>query len=262
MITSIHNGKVKYVMDLNRKARFRRDEKVYLVEGPKMVGEIAKEELVSVFVSEHYCSECNRRNEPIPFEKEAEIVSDPVFEQMSDTQSPQGVLAVVKQKDYTLEQILGEESRTPLLMILENLQDPGNLGTILRTAEGAGVTGVIMNRGCVDIYNSKVIRATMGAMFRVPFVYVDDLSTVMTELKNRGICTYAAHLAAEQSYDRADFTAPSAFLIGNESKGLSEQLTMQAEVKIIIPMLGKVESLNAAIAASILGFEAARQRRQ
>ena len=146
-------------------------------------------------------------------------------------------------------------------MILETLQDPGNLGTIIRASEGAGITGIVMNRETADIYNPKVIRSTMGSVFRVPFFYTDDLEQTVLDLKARGIRVFAAHLAGKNNYEQEDYTGNTAFLIGNEGNGLTEKLSNMADTWVKIPMAGKVESLNAAIAASILMFETARQRR-
>ena len=146
-------------------------------------------------------------------------------------------------------------------MILENLQDPGNLGTILRAGEGAGITGVIMSRDTVDIYNPKVVRSTMGSAFRVPFLYTDDLPGTVRELKAGGIRLFAAHLEGRNNYEEEDYTGNTGFLIGNEGNGLTEELSAPADAWVKIPMAGKVESLNAAVAASILMFETARQRR-
>ena len=162
---------------------------------------------------------------------------------------------------YTEEEVM-DNGKTPLLMVLEDLQDPGNVGTIIRTAEGAGVTGIIMSRGTADIFNPKTIRSTMGSVYRMPFVYVEDLGKGIQDLKDKGITTYAAHLEGKHSYDEENLTNPCAFLIGNEGNGLRREIADMADCYIKIPMLGQVESLNAAIASSVLMFEAARQRRK
>ena len=140
--------------------------------------------------------------------REYEIVEDRVFKTMSDTMTPQGILAVVKQPSNSLETLL--DAPAPFFMVLENIQDPGNLGTILRTAEGAGVTGILMSRDTVDIFNPKTIRSTMGSVYRVPFLYVEDICETVRELKNKGICTYAAHLKGTGSYDEQDYTKGTA----------------------------------------------------
>ena len=166
----------------------------------------------------------------------------------------------MKQKKYTLEQLT--DGKSPLLLILENLQDPGNLGTMMCTSEGAGVTGVLLSRGCVDIYNPKTIRSTMGSVYRVPFLYTDDLSRDMEKLHEKGITTYAAHLKGKGFYDEESYKGPTAFLIGNEGNGLRDEIADAADIYIRIPMCGQVESLNAAISATLLMYEANRQRRR
>ena len=155
--------------------------------------------------------------------------------------------------------LLKEEK--PLLMVLEDLQDPGNAGTIIRTGEGAGVSGVFLTKTCVDITNPKVIRATMGSVYRIPFFYVEDVVSLKQKLQGREIRFFAAHLQGKNSYDRESYEDGTAFLIGNEGKGLTDQAADAADCLIRIPMCGQVESLNAAMAAGILMYEAARQRR-
>ena len=188
------------------------------------------------------------------------ILSDTVFGYVSDTKTPQGILCVVEQMNHEINELTS--AKCPLIMVLDHLQDPGNLGTILRTAEGAGVTGILMDRECVDVYNPKTIRSTMGSIYRMPFVYVEDLGKGIQDLKDKGITTYAAHLEGTNSYDEEDLTNPCAFLIGNEGNGLRREIADMADCYVKIPMLGQVESLNAAIASSVLMFEAARQRRK
>ena len=145
--------------------------------------------------------------------------------------------------------------------MLEDLQDPGNAGTIIRTGEGAGVSGVFLTKTCVDITNPKVIRATMGSVYRIPFFYVEDVVSLKQKLQGRGIRFFAAHLQGKNAYDRESYKDGTAFLIGNEGKGLTDQAADAADCLIRIPMCGQVESLNAAMAAGILMYEAARQRR-
>lgn len=188
-----------------------------------------------------------------------ETVSDTVFRQMCDTQTPQGILTVLRSPSYDMEDLL--RKKNPLLMILEDLQDPGNAGTILRTGEGAGVSGIFLTRTCVDITNPKVIRGTMGSIYRVPFFYVEDVPSLKEMLKGRGIRFFAAHLQGRNQYYEESYQGGSAFLIGNEGKGLTEEAAEAADCLIRIPMEGQVESLNAAMAAGILMYEAARQRR-
>ncbi len=189
-----------------------------------------------------------------------EVVSEEVFAKMSDTQTPQGILCVLKQLQYNLRDMI-QNGKTPFFLVLENLQDPGNLGTMMRTGEGAGVSGVIMSRETVDIYNPKTIRATMGSIYRVPFFYAENLHETIGQMQESGIHVYAAHLKGTKNYDAYDYGKPTAFLIGNEGNGLTDETAALADTYIRIPMEGQLESLNAAVAAAILMYEGARQRR-
>ncbi len=261
MITSAANARIKQVIQWQTKARERRKDGVFIAEGIKMFEEAPQESILEVYVAAgqipllRQTEQVWNKLEEVGFEE----VSDDIFSKMSDTQSPQGILTVLRQPEYRLESMLDAEN--PLIVILENLQDPGNLGTILRTGEGAGITGVILSKQTVDIYNPKVIRATMGSVYRVPFVYVEDLQKVLEQMHQKGIHTYAAHLKGETYYDSFSFREPTAFLIGNEGNGLSDAISEAADSYLKIPMEGKVESLNAGVAAALLMYEAHRQRR-
>lgn len=259
MITSTSNARVKELVQLQKKSKLRNEQGVFLVEGIKMYQEIPQEQLVKVYVSETFADKHKAEISGLKDRRKLEYLADHVFQYVSDTKTPQGILCVVRQSSYCLEEILGAEDAH--LLVLDNLQDPGNLGTIIRTAEGAGVTGVLISKESVDIYNPKVIRSTMGSIYRVPFSYVEDLKETIGKLKRHGICTYAAHLDGKNSYDKEDYTKKTAFLIGNEGNGLRKEVADLADTWIRIPMQGQVESLNAAIATSVLMFEAARQRR-
>jgi TrmH family RNA methyltransferase len=140
------------------------------------------------------------------------------------------------------------------LLVLEDIQDPGNLGTMVRTAEAAGIDGIIMSKGCTDIFSPKVTRATMGAIFRVPFIYTDDLPGTLDVLKADGTAVYAAYLRNGTDYRKVHFTNRAAILIGNEGNGLSDEAVSHASENVFIPMAGEVESLNAAVAAAILMY--------
>lgn len=262
MISSTANKQVKYVNALIKKTKIRKEEGLFVAEGIRICEEIPRELIQTLYISESF-QKHPRCNPIMSGVKHVEVVADNVFPALSDTRTPQGVLAVVQQLSYRLEDItdVAGASQARLLMVLEGLQDPGNLGTIVRAGEGAGVHGIIMDAQTADIYNPKVIRSTMGSVFRVPFVYVDNLPLVLEKMKENEICLYAAHLEGVKNYEEADYRGSTAFLIGNEGNGLSEETARMADTYIRIPMAGKVESLNAAVASSILMFEAARQRR-
>ena len=284
MITSTSSSQVKYVVNLQKKSKLRKEEKQFVVEGIKMVSEAPTDRLVKVYISETFKADneefLERMNYDALGKDVLEVVTDNVFMRMADTQTPQGIMAVVKMSDTDLKGMFEKDNYTdskddgadkvedntvdakkqPLLLILENLQDPGNLGTIVRMAEGAGVTGIIMSSNTVDIYNPKTIRSTMGSLYRVPVIYVDDICEVADVCKSKGVTVYAAHLKGTDNYNKKDYTKPTAFMIGNEGNGLTDKLADKADEYVRIPMQGEVESLNAAVACTILTYEAVRQR--
>lgn len=253
MITSIANQQIKNIVKLNKSTKFRKEQGVFIVEGIRMFQEVPKERLVDTYVTEAFYEKHAHLFTDVPFC----FVSETVFKEISDTMTPQGVLAVVKQQSYKQEDLLQGEHT--LIMVLEQLQDPGNLGTIIRTGEGAGVTGVLMSKDTVDIYNPKVVRSTMGSIYRMPHIYAEDIKEAVIRLKEAGVKVYGAHLKGEPFYHK-DYQKPTAFLIGNEGNGLTDALSDLADEKIKIPMCGQVESLNAAVAASVLMYESFRQR--
>lgn len=256
MISSTSNSQIKDIIRLQSQAKVRNKTGTFVVEGSRIFEEVPEDRIVKIYVSSSYIDGVEKTVLDKITKHPYEEVEDHVFRQISDTVTPQGILCIVKKSEADFESILGGKS----YIILENLQDPGNLGTILRTAEGAGVSAVIMNRGTVDVYNPKVVRSTMGAIFRVPFLYVDSLKEVSEGLKKNGVTLYAAHLNGTKNYSEPDYSKPSAFYIGNEGNGLTDETARLADELIIIPMMGKVESLNAANAATILMYEAFRQR--
>ena len=266
MITSTSGNQVKKLMLLQKKARARREAGQFVVEGPRMVIEVPKERLVQVYMSESFYNSASDFIQRLAQSQEMdistinqliEIVADNVYCKISETQTPQGVMAIVKMQSVDISQML---SGNPLLILIENLQDPGNLGTILRMGEGAGVSGIIMSSNTVDIYNPKTIRSTMGSIYRVPFIYADDFHETLKLCRQRGVCLFAAHLQGKNTYLGESYKKPTGFLIGNEGNGLTEATTAMADTLIRIPMEGQVESLNAAIACTILTYEAVRQR--
>lgn len=257
MITSTSNPHIKRLLQLQKKSKARNEEQAFVVEGPRMFAEVPKERVEKVYISE---SLYNKKKQDFDFRNLSfEILSDSVFQHVSDTQTPQGILCIVKQKSFSMEKFL--DIVNPHFVVLDNLQDPGNLGTIVRTAEGAGVDAVFMSKDCVDIYNPKTIRSTMGSIYRMPIIYIEDMVALMDKFRKKGIKSYAAHLEGENSYDKEDYKSGTAILIGNEGNGLRDEVAQAADIWVRIPMYGQVESLNAAIAASVFMFEVARQRR-
>lgn len=258
-ITSASNERVKYVASLQAKASVRNKEQAFVLEGLRLFSDTPAECIKEVYVTEAFLAGASPEVQNKIKKIGGCIVTEAVMAKMSDTKTPQGVLAVAARPVSTLADLLGHEGK-PLVMILEDIQDPGNLGTIFRTAEAAGVTGILMSRGTVDATNPKVVRSTMSAIFREPFYVAEDLHAAIRELKEQGVRVYAAHLGGVRRYDQISYLGASAFLIGNEARGLLEDTASLADEKILIPMSGSIESLNAAMAAGILGYEAARQR--
>lgn len=263
MITSTSNQKIKNLSKLVKTAKERKKQDVFVVEGIRMFTEIPRELHVETYATESFYGKNQELFDGLSFE----LVADHIMESVSDTKTPQGVISIVKRQHYDMAEVCGESAYMkiigvdkPLVVALENIQDPGNLGTILRTAEGAGVTGVLMSRDTVDIYNPKVVRSTMGSIFRIPFCYVENLTDCIEELNGKDYCTYSAHLQGKTFYDY-DYKDSTIFCIGNEGNGLTKELSEASKCKIKIPMMGQVESLNAATASTVLMYEAMRQRR-
>jgi len=276
MITSTANQQVKRLIQLQNKAKLRDEEGVFVLEGKKVFDELRKyrpEFLVMTYLSESFYKQITEAEPEYLEGISYEILADNVFKEAAETVTPQGILAIVKQPKYELEELLESSVRerknggrtesdsdsectdAPLRFIfLENLRDPGNLGTILRTAEGAGMTAVILSKGSVDIFNPKVIRSTMGSVFRVPFLYVEDTLATMKLLQKHGVKLYAAYLSGSEEYDKIPYANRCAIMIGNEANGLLPETAEAADVRVRIPMAGELESLNAAVAAAILMY--------
>ena len=260
MISSTANPRVKNVVLLQKKGKERKRQGLFVIEGRKLLEEVlrdAPEAIAEIYVTEEYLAEEGQRKQLTGVAYE--VVTDNVMKAMTETMEPQGVVATVRMPKYDKNQLLRKE--TAVWVALEDLRDPGNLGTILRTAEAAGVTGVILSDNSVDIYNPKVVRATMGAIFRVPHFYAEDFFSELDVLRATGATVYAAHLSGRQFYDEPEYTGRSVILIGNEANGLSDEATSHADCLVKIPMEGKAESLNAAVATSLFVYEAYRKRR-
>lgn len=260
IISSISNPQMKNLVLLQKKSKARKEQGLFVIEGLRMFEEAKQAGIIHKAYATEEFYEAKTSDEPDYFNGlNYELVSTSVFKEVADTKTPQGIMATVWTREYSLEAILNNPRA--FLLLLEDIRDPGNLGTIIRTAEGAGITGIIVNKSCVDLYNPKVVRSTMGSIYRMPYYQTDNFEEVLRQVKGQGIEIFAAHLQG-RSYDtEGSFTGKCAFLIGNEANGLSDEISQLADTLIRIPMEGKVESLNAAVAAAILMYEGARQRR-
>lgn len=266
MITSTANPRVKQLVQWQSEAKARRRDGVFVAEGIKMLEEAPTDMIREIYLTE----ELEKRLQSSKNEKERslfdkirqsgyETFSPEVMKKAADTKTPQGALAVLERPFYDKEELL--VIKDGFFLVVEDLQDPGNLGTIIRTGEGAGVNGIFLSKSTVDIYNPKTIRSTMGSIYRVPFLYVESLTELLREMKEKEIAVYAAHLRGEAYYDSFSFQTGCAFLIGNEGKGLGRETAEAADFYLKIPMEGSVESLNAAVAAALLLYEVHRQRK-
>lgn len=251
MITSKTNEFIKHVKALHQK-KFRDEYKEYFVEGIKLVNEAILEgkKLQKILV----CEELLRENFSISNNEILEYATKSVFEYISDTQSPQGILAVIKMDDEN------DDIRENVIFALDDLQDPGNLGTILRSLDSAGIDTLLLSKGTVDLYNPKVIRSTMGAIFRVKVLENLDLKEKLLKLRNDGYKVVITSLDTNETYYNLDFKEKLVIVIGNEAKGVKKEIQDIADIKVKIPMLGRTESLNASVAASIIAYEKVRQK--
>ena len=260
MITSPDNAKIKYVRSLHKK-RVRYREKRYLIEGLRLVSHALQRGLepASAFYSEVLAATAagERLVERLG-SCEATVawcVSRGVMKIMSDTVTPQGVLAVMPMQEVPPAVAL----RATLLLILDNIRDPGNLGTILRTAQATYVEAVVLSRGCVDPYSPKVVRAAMGAHFALPLLHGATWQTI-EKLVSGKRCVLADARAQLTPWE-FDWTLPVALIVGNEAHGPSGEARRIGQLSVRLPMAEGAESLNAAIAAAVLLFEVQRQRR-
>lgn len=262
-ITSSSNPMIKEVKSLYRKKE-RWAKNSFLVEGIKIVEECIDNNypLSNIIFSQELC---NIRGGEGLWNKIKDYdqlikVSDKLYREISDMESPQGIMAIARFKMDSIDEIYSKDS--PFLLLLDQVQDPGNMGTIIRTADAFGIDGIVVTEGCVDIYNPKVVRATMGSIFRVPIYHTLEGDKIIEELKKKNLKIYSTSLKGDRFIQDVDFNRPSLLIIGNESKGVSPSLEALADSLIKIPMVGEAESLNAAIASSIIMYEAVRQRRQ
>ncbi len=250
-ITSANNAGIKHIKALSSRKE-RRKFKEYTVEGIKSVNEAIKsgKEIISLVISESFDETLINTG----FEK-IYRVPDFVFEKICDTETPQGILAVLKQDENEISEL----EHGGLYLYCDGISDPGNMGTLIRTAEAAGFLGVLCSKNCVELYNPKTVRASMGSFFRMR-VYEADYSKLL-EFKNRGAKLFGGALCENtRDYRAVDYDNTSVIIVGNEANGISDEvLSICTPVKI--PIYGEAESLNAAVAAGILMYEAANRRK-
>ena len=263
MIDNPRSPRVRSVAKLNKKDH-RTDTGLFLLEGPQAVGEALTyrpELLVDLFATptalDKYpgIAAAAREND-----LEVEFVTEQVLDSMADTVTPQGIVAVCRQFPTSLKDILGGDPK--LIAVLEEVRDPGNAGTIIRAADSAGADAVILTGRSVDLYNPKVVRATTGSLFHVPVAIMPDLDAVLERVKAAGIQVLAADIKGEDLLSaRSSLAVPTAWLFGNEARGLSDEQLALADRAITVPIYGKAESMNLATAASVCLYESAFAQR-
>ena len=261
IITSKENDEIKKIKKLYEK-KYRQENKMFIVDGIKLVKEAIEEKasIEEIII----CKELLNNNNQLIDKKFLETINNykvietslNVFKTISELQTPQGIIAIIK----TVEDDEKIDFNEDLFIILDDIQDPGNIGTIIRTADAAGIKQIIASSKTADCYNSKVIRSTMGSIFRVKVIYKDNLIETINELKKNNIKIIATDLEARKDIYETDFKK-SAIVIGNEANGISKEILDLSDEKVIIPMKGSIESLNAAVATGIIVFEARRKNR-
>ena len=294
LITSVNNQRVKEVANLKQK-KYRTESRTFFAEGLRAVQEAVQyADVTELFYTE---AEAGRLDEvlkaagnvPADTKEKSENkknannnnagtakkrneaangirmyqVDEKVMAKLSDTKAPQGVLAVIRTPEQNLRQLrpgTASDNNAPVI-ILDRVQDPGNLGTIIRTADAVGALGLILLEGCVDAYSPKVVRASMGSLFHLPVVQDVTAEEALTWCYRNGYEPAATALKNAQNVYKADISKKMAFLFGNEANGVAEELQAAAETRLFIPMAGLAESMNVAMAAGIILFEGLRQRK-
>jgi TrmH family RNA methyltransferase len=253
MISSFANPQIKRVRRLQSNKRFRYQEKVFVVEGTRMIQDLAAgfARSQTVYFTEIWLADPANEALLENTDLKQELVTGEVMGSMSSTETPPGVLATVLMDPLPLPEV------SQLILILDALSTPGNMGTMLRTAGAAPVDAVLLAPGCVDIYNPKVIRAAMGAHFRLPFVNL-DWPEIAAYCNRTNI--WLSEASGDNIYTEIDWRRPSSLIVGNEAQGASGEARNVAHGSLYIPMARTTESLNAAAAAAVILFEAARQR--
>ncbi len=252
-ITSKDNNLIKYISKLQTSAKLRREDRRFISEGLRVSLEALRGgvEIESVLVTDEVLKKHSQELEPLLIcGAEVFLIPQKIMQYISDTKTPQGVICVLKALDNNIV----FDTINNKYIFLENIQDPSNLGTILRTADALGISGVIMTDNCCDIYSPKVCRGAMGALFRVPFMFVQNAPEFIRNFAEYG-STYAAVVRDAENLGECSFDGNCLIAVGNEGNGLTDETISACQRRITIPMSGNAESLNAAIASGILMWE-------
>lgn len=257
-ITSKENEFIKHVKKLRDK-KYRNIENQYMIEGIKLIAEAIQERAPIKQII--LCDDCEK-NEAIPKDLMYEIakydciyVTEKIFKYLSEVQEPQGILAIIEKNN----QEMAIDYSQDIIVALDDIQDPGNLGTILRTVDSVGLTQILVSKGTADAYNPKVVRSTMGAIFRVKIIECEDLKQTLKEIKKHKFKMVVSSLQTQNTIYDIRYNK-KVIIIGNEANGVEKEIQDMADKKVKIPMLGKTESLNASVATGIILYEYVRQK--
>lgn len=242
MITSVKNQQIKTWAKLKQR-KYRKEQGLFIVEGEHLVEEALKSdwELETIVIKENFEPNFDLSNHLV------EAISDHVFAHLSETKTPQGILAIVKMREE-------EEYKKNRLLILDAVQDPGNLGTMIRTADAAGFDAIILGGGTVDLYNDKVIRASQGSIFHIPIIEL-SLETAVDQLKESGVSICASTLERAVPVQTIEWPEQVGLIVGNEGSGVNQTLIEKSDLLVHIPIYGKAESLNVSIAAGVMMYQ-------
>lgn len=261
-ILDLSKRQEKNIKALRDSKKIRQKQNRFLIEGLKSVTEAIDSSFhIDFIVISHSFLDNNERKirDLLKNIKDTRIFKAPnnVFKELSDTVTPQGIMAIVEQKQYQLQKVIKNNF---LIVALDRVGDPGNMGTIIRTADAVGADAVLVSKGCVDIYNPKVIRTTMGSIFNIPVIQTDNLLETLEKIKQAGGNIVTTFLDTNNYYYDVDLSLPVVIVLGQEDKGVSKDIVEISDYVVKIPMPGKAESLNVSVACGVLLFEALKQR--
>lgn len=249
-IMSLDNENIKKAIKVRDNSKYRLENNLCFLEGKNLILDTDKKHILKVFIKESIEFDINGY-------ENIYIVNEKVYQKLKSTDNSQGVIAIAKTKNYLK---IDEVFNLNFILFLDSVRDPGNMGTIIRTAEASGVDSILLTNDCVDITSPKVIRSSMGSYFRMNFCEIRDINSALNKFIENGFTIYSTELESKTIYYNEKFSKKAVFIFGNEANGIREDIKSIVRKKIYIPMSGNIESLNVAIAASVICFENKRQR--
>lgn len=263
VISSKDNEFIKHIKKLKDK-KHRDESGEYVVEGIKLIAEALQEnaKIKQIIICEE-CEKTNNFSKELMYEvakQECVYVTQKIFKYITEVSTPQGIMAIIEKNSVNNDAENQIDYNQDIIVALDDVQDPGNLGTILRTVDSIGLTQILVSKGTADCYNPKVVRSTMGAIFRIKIIECEDLEKTLNEVKKHDFKVMVSSLQTKNTIYDVDYNK-KVIIIGNEANGVEEKIQNMADEKVKIPMLGKTESLNASVATGIILYEYVRQKR-